>query len=209
MKILRPASGTGGVFFPKETCEFATEKCLKHCCVNTKKEKELDEEVNISEKDKKKIYNKFMKMPILNLCEMILDDLDGLQTNIIHWFSSGDCKSKDIVRILEIIDRLDDAGVIQMGFTRNEELWRTREGIFILTIESKKEIAHYLDNYHGSMRFAVPNYKTGKTKLFRGEDLCYGACGSYTYKHETKEIEHLVNCKSCLRLEVGCFMGRS
>ena len=200
MKIVRPAQGTAGVYFPvgrHGTCEFATEKCLAECCV---RKKDYDEELRISVEDKALIYDAFMNETVLELCIQILTEMDGLQTNILHWFASGDCKKRDVKRILTIVEALDKAEIVQAGFTRNEDLWKERKDVFVLTVEDKGEIGPRTGV------FAVPNYKTGETLLYVEDGKWIGGCGVWEFHDATEEIGHLVNCKSCLRLKVGCFV---
>jgi len=197
MKIVRPAQGSAGVYFPRGTCEFATETCRKECYMI--KDKDYDEEVRISDGELLKIYDTFTTMPMLELCAQILTEMDGLQTNILHWFASGDCKKKDMSRILKIIEVLDRADIEQIGFTRNERLWEERKDVFALTVEKKSEI----DSREGL--FAIPDYKNGSIALFVYDDEQIGTCGMHEYQHTLEPIEHIVNCNSCFRLKVGCF----
>ena len=142
MKILKPFSGTGAICFPigrppKGTCEFASTKCLKSCCA--KGDSEYDEELHITHEEKEEIYSQTMTAPLWWLKEKFIGELDGLQTPILYWFGSGDCKTKDIQRIEDII-KIMPGSIKQMGFTRNTTLWEKHKGIFALTLETEEEI---------------------------------------------------------------------
>ena len=209
MKILRPYSGTGAVFFPlgkppKGTCEFATPRCLKYCYAE--KDKVFDDEMTIEESDKWEIYDAFMNLHIVDLLHKIKDELDGLQTPILHWFASGDCMRKDEERICLIIEQIQKLlpDVVQMGFTRNINLWAEFKDIMIFTTENKKELQKY-GFWCG--RYAIPVYTKLTTKIFNLETKVVGGlCGAYTCTDpEVKELEHAVSCKGCFKRKMGCF----
>lgn len=208
-KILRAFTGAGAVMFPigrppKGTCEFATEKCLKSCYVL--KDAEYDEEMAIPGSDKKFIYDQFMNRPVEWICDEIKYELDGLQTPILHWFGSGDCLKKDIKKICKIIDEISkDEYIVQMGFTRNLELWKKYKNIFALTIESKEEAGKKTG------LFSIPNYKKQISVMYATwYDLIGGFCGATSCRdYKSRIVEHAINCKTCLRLKAGCFDKRT
>jgi len=99
MKLLRPFTGTGSVFFPigrppEGTCEFATDECLRHCYVNDTDG--FDEETRITPDDKRRIYHRVINCSPERVRNQIIKDLDGLQTHILSWFGSGDCLMQDL-----------------------------------------------------------------------------------------------------------------
>ena len=205
MKILRPFTGTGGIFFPvglppKGTCEFATKRCIQNCYAMAMKYPDYDEEILIPSKEKRSIYQYFIECPIEWICEKIKDELDGLQTPILHWFGSGDCLMKDMDRITQIINAVD-SDIIQMGFTRNIQMWERHKDVFALTAESVKDI-----NGRDGM-FSVPDYKNQISKMyFCGEPTRGGLCGPVVCRDRTeKALEHYINCRTCRRLQTGCF----
>lgn len=209
MKILRPFTGTAAVFFPigkppKGTCQGATEKCLKSCYAKRLKDKDFDEELLVPEYEKDNIYDFFIKIPLALISEEITKEMDGLQTDIFHWFASGDCLDKDIDKICQIIDELKSLNIIQMGFTRNEVLWGRYKEIFALTIE-KKEDAKGREGL-----FSISNYKKGTSVMYSVEkEIRGGRCGPIICQDliET-ELDHFINCKICKRLGTGCFYGK-
>ncbi len=203
MKILRPFTGTGGIFFPiglppKGTCQFSTEICRKMCYAT--ETSLFDFETFVPEEDKWQIYNYFIKQPVTRICNEILHELDGLQTPILHWFGTGDCQTKDIDRICLIIDNLPKH-LVQMGFTRNKKLWRKYKKIFALTVESMDEI--------GSQEgmFSVPNYKEGISVMYSPDYAIRGGyCGPITCRDLIdSDLEHFVNCQVCRHIKAGCF----
>jgi hypothetical protein len=206
MKILRPFTGTGGIFFPigpppKGTCEFATAKCSEHCYAKRTKYPDFDEELLLTDEELMEIYEAFISCPKMWLLDEVRRELDGLQTSILHWFGSGDCTSKDLERVNDLVDLFADAGIVQMGFTRNRILWERHKDIFALTVESKKEMG----NDKGM--FAMPDYKRQISKMFfNGEPTSGGLCGPLTCRDRTRRaLEHYINCQTCRRLCTGCF----
>ena len=108
MKIVRPFTGTGAIFFPtgmppQGTCEYATDKCIKHCYQINPRFPNYDEEIRISDGDKILIYNFVTEQPAWLISDTIVKELDGLQTPILHWFGSGDCLNRDVDKISQII----------------------------------------------------------------------------------------------------------
>lgn len=208
MKLLRPFTGTGGILFPVGlppigTCEFATKRCIVNCYANVGADLEYpdyDEEILIPDNDKILIYQYFMGCPVEWICEKIKEELDGLQTPILHWFGSGDCLTKDIDRITQIINAMDN-NIVQMGFTRNVQLWERHKDILALTVENVKNIAGR------DGMFSVPNYTNQISKMyFCGKPTRGGLCGPIICRDRTeKALEHYINCRTCRRLQTGCF----
>lgn len=210
MKLLRPFTGTGAVFFPVGvppvgTCSFATEDCTSMCYAVDPIDAGFDEEVRISQDEKWKIYDYVMTSKKRTLVDRFLHELDGLQTPILHWFGSGDCLPKDTERICEIIDLFRNK-TVQMGFTRNNKLWKKHKGIFALTIESKEEATD------DDGLYSIPNYKEQVSVMYSPlYEVRGGYCGPLIcrdVRRDKKELEHYINCKICLRLKTGCFDRR-
>lgn len=188
---------------PEGTCEFATEKCLKSCYVI--KDVAYDEEMVISEEERRWIYNKFMYAPIGWIREQIEIELDGLQTPILHWFGSGDCLTEDLDRVCEIIRAAGKIeGIVQMGFTRNVELWKKYKNIFALTIEKKEDAGRRVG------LFSIPRYKQQVSVMYATwYEVIGGWCGATSCRDlKGRILEHAINCKTCLRLKAGCFDKR-
>lgn len=210
MKIIRPFTGTGGVFFPvglppQGTCEFSTQECRKWCYVNTPNYPDYDEEVRIPESEKWEIYETFINRAIPSLIDQILSELDGLQTNILHWFGSGDCMRKDVDRISEIIEKMRGIGIIQMGFTRNKQLWLENKDVFALTVDSKNEASDK------NAMYALPQYKKYRSVMFvPSYKVTGGLCGPTVCRdRKIDRLEHHIDCRICLRLKTGCFDRRN
>ena len=208
IKILRPFTGTGAVFFPigpppKGTCEYATKECMEKCYVKRSEYPDFDEELLVPELEKRKVYEHFIRHPVKEICGKILAELDGLQTPILHWFGSGDCLSKDTETISAIIDAMDKS-VVQMGFTRNKRLWKRHLDVFALTIESEAEATDKVGMY------AVPNYGGQVSVMYNPSyQVRGGHCGPITCRDSYQvELEHYINCRTCMRLKTGCFDRR-
>ena len=206
MKLLRPFTATGGVFFPmglppKGTCQYSTKSCRQYCYASN--DSLFDFETNVSEEEKWEIYNFFIQESTDTIINRIVKDLDGLQTPILHWFGTGDCMSKDIYKISSIIDAVPGY-VVQMGFTRNKKLWAKYKNIFALTIEDLK----YAEDKEGM--FSKPNYIEGISQMYSSKYYVRGGyCGPLTCKDLVEsEVEHFVNCQVCRKLKIGCFDRR-
>jgi len=179
---------------------FATNTCNKHCYALLKKWPDFDEQIRIPERKKREIMNAMISFPISKIRDILLFDLDGLQTNILHWFGSGDCPTASLDRVTAIIKAMD-GDCTQMGFTRNEKLWDKRKDIFALTVESKDEIK----GRNGL--FAVADYERGTSIMYRnGKQTRGGYCGPEICNDEReKRLAHFINCQTCKRLNLGCF----
>lgn len=209
MKILRPFTGTGGIFWPIGpppigTCEFATHACKKYCYAALNQWPDFDEELLISESEKNKIKEIMLRLPVHELKDRILFDLKGLQTNILHWFGSGDCPMQYMDRVIEIINAMDGY-CVQMGFTRNQELWNMRKDVFALTVESVEMI----DSREGL--FSVSDYENGTSIMYRnGSPTRGGYCGPELCLDRLEpKLAHFINCKTCRRMNLGCFYDRN
>jgi len=207
MKILRPFTGTGAIFFPvglppKGTCGFATKLCSDMCYAIDPIDADFDEEVRISQDEKWEIYNYVMTAKKRTLVDRFLHELEGLQTPILHWFGSGDCLPKDIERISKLINLFVDR-VIQMGFTRNKKLWEKHKNIFALTIEKKE------DATDDDALYSIPNYEAQISVMYSPlYQVRGGFCGPVTCKDINGTLEHYINCRTCSRLKTGCFDRR-
>lgn len=220
MKILRQISGAAGIFFPigvppKGTCNFATETCLVKCIAL--KDKGDDNKIRVSQQVKKSIHNFFVTKSTMEVCFKIVEEMGKMQTNVLHWFMSGDCMPEDEKKMIDIIETLwKNTEIVQIGFTRNERFWneiRYRSNI-VFTCEYKnslntKEI--FKDNY--GRIFAIPNYENATTNLYivdksKGATRACG-CGTtvtdYDYYGVTLKDSRPTNCAQCLKLKRGCF----
>lgn len=206
IKLLRPFTSAGGIFFPiglpnEGTCEFSTKKCREHCYAMNYSH--FDFETDMSQNEMWEIYNCFMGCGVGEIIDMFLRDLDGLQTPILHWFGTGDCQTKDINRISNIIEKVP-MNTIQMGFTRNVKLWNRFPEIFALTVEDIK----LTEGKHGM--FSIPNYIEGTTQMYSPDYIVKGGyCGPYfCIDLIDSSVSHFINCQVCHKLKVGCFDRR-
>ena len=208
MKLLRPFTGTAAIFWPigrppVGTCEFASEQCLNYCYAALPEFPDFDEELRIPETEKSWIMEKFLYSSLPELIDTIVQEAGGLQTNILHWFGSGDCPTQHIERVLSIIKKVDDEDIVQMGFTRNITLWEARRDIFALSVENVDDIAG-----RGGL-FAVTDHSRGTSVMYRDNEKTQGGdCGPELCLDSTDDqAAHFINCKTCLRLGTGCFYG--
>lgn len=207
MYLLRPFTGTGAIFFPiglppDGTCEFSTESCRENCYVGNNSL--FDFESHIPKEEARDIYDYIVREPSIDkICKKIKLELMGLRTPILHWFGTGDCPTKDIDKISAIIDTIPKT-IVQMGFTRNIELWEKYKDIFSLTVERRDDIR----GREGM--FSIPDYVEGISIMSSSNySVRGGYCGPITCRDiiESK-LEHQINCQVCHKLLIGCFDRR-
>ncbi len=207
-KLLRQFTGTGAIFFPiglppRGTCEFSSKSCRKHCYV--KKSSLFDWESTLDDSVRRETYKFVINESIQRVCSKIREDLSGLQTDILSWFGSGDCETKTIDKISGVIKAIQHSdNIIQMGFTRNEELWKRFPDIFALSIESVEEV-----NGRKGM-FSISNYEAQVSVMYSPDHQVRGGhCGPVTCGDMTDmSLEHHLNCQICHELKLGCFDRR-
>ncbi len=207
MYLLRPFTGTGAIFFPlglppAGTCEFSTESCRKNCYVVS--DSLFDFESHIPKEEAKDIYEYIIKEPSIDkLCQKIELELMGLHTSILHWFGTGDCPTKDVDKISSVIGAMP-RGIVQMGFTRNIELWERHKDIFALTVEKREDMGDR------DGMFSIPNYVEGISVMSSSNyNVRGGYCGPITCRDIVESgLEHQVNCQVCHKMLIGCFDRR-
>ncbi len=87
IKLLRPFTATGGVFFPiglpnEGTCEFSTKKCREHCYAM--KYSHFGFETDISQDEMCVLYNCVVELDVRKIIDILLNDHDGMQTLILQ-----------------------------------------------------------------------------------------------------------------------------
>uniref|UniRef100_A0A6M3L435 Uncharacterized protein n=1 Tax=viral metagenome TaxID=1070528 RepID=A0A6M3L435_9ZZZZ len=216
IRITYPFANVMGLFFPVGkledggTCEFATPKCLKKCCAHTPGAGTI-----IGHEKKQEAYNFFLRNSIATIVKQIRAELKETNCNIFTWFASGDCPAYLTMKFLNVIIKLDRAGVIQTGFTRNIELWKECKKLSdnnktLLTVENIKDIPKYSEQ---SGMYSVPNYEIGAIDIYfvtftKVRKTC--GCGGGYYEHHIKDSERVLphlklDCKACYEKKVGCF----
>lgn len=207
MRIVYKWNDVGVIFFPagnfskKGTCEFATIKCLKNC-----------PEIPAVCQPHFDTYKFIMKYKPVVVSTKIIRDMSDCGVFILTWFGSGDCMTKDEGHILDIIERLSLAKVVQHGFTRNIEFWKKVQGIknvyFALTVETIKEKDKYVD----LGLVVIPDYKKDHVTLYFKEEydvskqVRKATCGGVFYRDEKVGIElRESNCQVCYERMEGCF----
>ena len=205
MKLLRPFTGTGSVFFPigyppNGTCEFATEECYRDCYMADPSD--FDEETRVTYSETWDIYEAVTTDSVVEVRDRFLEDLDGLQTNILSWFGSGDCQTKDMDRITALINLMPER-IVQMGFTRNRELWERHKDVFALTVQDQDEMTDQ------DALYSIPDYQAETSVMHTPDhEIRGGFCGPILCQDRDrtrKDLSHYINCKTCHRLGTGCF----
>jgi hypothetical protein len=209
MKLLYPFLGVPSVFFPVGssenggTCEFVTERCLQECAVY----KHLFSDKILNFKTKEAIYARIITQDPLKVSLELLNELKEADSNILCWFASGDCPTKDTEQIVQIARLLQMKGINQAMITRSHKLYRsvyqkrlhsfhTSIGL-AFTIESTGEI----DKNTGL--FVLPDYEEGSIQFYTRKKGLSPIKRSKFYPPDSKE--HPNNCINCLVNKVGCF----
>jgi hypothetical protein len=216
MKLLYPYSNVMGLMFPLGklenggTCEFMTEKCYEECCSCN-----LDTEMGIEAKVRRNIFNFFLDNCPENVAVKMIGELKRAQCKIFTWFASGDCPSFLTEKFYAVVKGLDDAGIIQTGFTRNKNLWEKCHGLSknnktLLSIEDP-------ENASEPGLYSIPRYEIGAIDIVHvefGKKYVRSGCGGGYYedhiKVHGKDTSHLkLDCKACYKNKTGCFATKS
>jgi len=212
MKILYPFSNVMGLFFPEGdtknggSCEFATARCLRKCCAHSPG---AGQKIGFSKK--KEVLDFFVNSDSDKIFSKIISELKDSNCNIFSWFASGDCPSTLTQKLFEVIKKLDQAKIIQSGFTRNIGLWRlcqklSKDCKVLLTIETPDDAVE-------DGLYSFPNYEIGaidiycvKNNQIRRTDGCGGGYYENHKEKIKKEDSHLkMDCKACYENRTGCF----
>lgn len=202
MNIISRDEYTGQIWFPagkSNTCDFATKTCLD-CC---------PQEDNIK---LRYTYKYFLERKPEIISKRIQKELLEQGCVVLYWFESGDCPRKMTNHIYKIQSILANEGIVQLGFTRNQDLWRLANTLknmrMVLTVENKvlaKKLSE--DGLVG-----VPNYKTQYVSIYRdvfeiiacSQSWTLPTCGAWL--SEANEIYESWCCE-CLRNKRGCFVN--
>jgi len=206
MRILHMDSDIPSVFFPigklsdGGTCEFATSQCMELCPSGG------EDEINEHERF---AYNFFKTHTDAEILKKMLEDYEFLlrekyNAHMIQWFTWGDCPSKLTQTVVSTVMSIENKGIPQYGFTRNEELWKAVHSNDILniglsidelykakkvSIESGKMIAH-------------PDFVSGYAEMiFNGEIV--SRCNGWWCKTSTETRNS--DCTRCLINGEGCY----
>jgi len=190
-------SNARGIFFPAGlppdgTCFYATEACLKYCCIY---KKTLSHKIIIGYEKKKKALDYFITQPVRVIVNKLRQEYNN---KILYWFASGDCPLGYEKKIAQIIRHLSPE-TPQNGFTRNKKLYNfltnEKNVRLMLTIEKPS-----FEDFINTDRLAVPNYKTGLVDIYIKQKLV-AKCSS----ESCGEFED--NCTACYQSGRGCFYG--
>jgi len=203
VKILYHEEKTAYISFPAGlpkdggTCEFATTICLKEC-----------------PQERNKLLLATLKFFEIHnpeyIVKIIKEQVAELECKVLYWFWSGDCPTRLTTKINQIQKYLGDAGIIQMGFTRNIELWELSQQIpnmrFVLTVESEEAAESFAER--GKV-VGVPDYKKETVRIYL-EGTCYAICGDGWIGCGSWWIETAANvfqayCAQCYENLRGCF----
>ena len=181
------------------SCAFASMRCLVNCLSYLTHN-------NITDKT----FRAFQNYDSNKITNIVWDQLKNKKIKLMEWFCWGDCPPDLTEKVVGVIKKLSKKGVVQCGFTRNKELWKailevpnTRIGV---TLEYPENYDS-LDNYAKEGLVAVPQYDTGKTKLFYKTTKTRAStiCGSNFMYDEAKQVSYEADCQTCFQNKRGCF----
>jgi len=225
--LIHHFSGVGAIFFPVGkldeggTCEFATDTCLCQCAAF----KNATENNKIPYEKKEAAYKFITTKKYNDVVVEILKELHAINSRILYWNASGDCPDANTKRVSHLVEILSECGIVQMGFTRNFDLWNNVRELsnvhMVLTVESFNDVPDDWKDIGEENIFAYPDYKTGETVLFLydweyrepryeyrcgtlstgGQPTRCKGHGSYVFK----EIETHSRCDICYEKKLGCF----
>ncbi len=212
MKLLYPFANVMGLMFPLGrledggTCEFATPKCYDECYACN-----LDTEIGIEFRVRRNIFNYFLDNPPEDVAIKMIEELKRKRYKILTWFASGDCPAFLTEKFFAVVKDLDDAGIIQTGFTRNKELWGKCHGLsknnkVLLSVEDPNSVSE-------PGLYSIPHYEIGAVDILRitlTKRYISSGCGGGYYENHIKvtgkDDSHLrLDCKACYKNKTGCF----
>lgn len=212
VKLLYPYANVMGLMFPVGkledggTCQFATKICLVKCCAHLPGSGR-----KISFERKREIYDYFLVNSPETITQQLLNELKEAGCEIFTWFATGDCPGFLTGKYFAVVKALDQKGIIQTGFTRNNELWRRCQKLsenskILLTIEA-------ISDAERAGMYSMPNYEIGAIDLVRvgtkKKHVSSGCGGGYYQDHIVKtgsDNSHFnLDCKACYKNKTGCF----
>lgn len=236
IKLLHPFAKVMGIYFPVGklenggTCEFATAECLKECIAFHPDAKDP----KIPYEDKLSTYHYFSENSDEIIVKNIITELIESSCRIISWFVSGDCPTDLVYKIINVMLLLQNAGIVQCGFTRNRELhsdlyfknksysdiddWEMPSDLrIVLTVENiEKARGEFktddVNDGYGRIIFGCPDYRNKKVNLYIRDQSYYSCYDDYYYNKPDVEIvknrkqSSELNCKKCYENKTGCFV---
>ncbi|KKN30853.1 hypothetical protein LCGC14_0829780 [marine sediment metagenome] len=151
-RLLYRQGNYGSICFPyKESCEFATKKCIKEC---------TEQHNNMSWF--KEIFEDFKKKSSISLYAQIKQEMQENNFTMLSWFDCGDCPIRLTIKVVQIMEQLREDGFWQIGFTRNKKLWKQVKDLcnvrFMLTVERGTKLE--LEGY-----YSIPDYSNQRTAI--------------------------------------------
>ena len=187
------------------TCDFMTANCKKYCKLTANEIEQASLE--------------FVEdNPVHIVVRQMIKDIIELEATVIAWWlGAGDCPERLTDKVLDIMEELSKAKILQNGFTRNKHLHRMANGInnvrIALTVEkgAKQEFEHSREG----MLIAEPDYEKGVVNLYvhkRGESkfkVTGAGCGGGYVIHRLEKGKppkaFIEDCSLCLKDGVGCY----
>jgi len=201
-KIVFMDGGLPSIIFPvglpKDggSCAYLSEHCLQYCPAKETNKHEVRALKFFKDNNSKIIVNKIIE----EVCQEAMIHL--------YWWSWGDCLPELVDKITDVMWALSGTGILQNGFTRNNNLWRNvnfpqtdnlRIGFHVDTIKEIKIFEKW-------RVVCCPDVEVGKAELyFNGEKIarCCGIWCDWIQRGETR----MADCQECYCYKQGCFIG--
>ncbi len=185
-------------FPPRQTCDFMTAKCRKHCGYKA----------NAFEYN---VFKSFKDIDAQYLIDMIAAELQITKCNILTWFATGDCPKVMTEKISIIMTALEASGFIQCGFTRNRVLWDFSQWLpnarLGLTVEDEATAIKLSEEG----LISLPDYDSWSITLFQKRKAMYNCgggfgttCGEAFVIPKAEEV-YPEDCGQCYTAKRGCF----
>ncbi len=198
-RILFLENGSPCIFFPVGkladggTCNFMTDECYENC-----------PSCGVVHEHEIKALKYFKDNPIGEIVERIMKELSYFESTFLGWFSWGDCPPSLTEKIVEIVRRLNESGIIQNGFTRNKTLWEKipcKNNLrFSLSVDTEKD-ANVSSN---SKTVCFPDISRAEARVFFDGKM-RARCSGYFCIHLDTNRTVEADCEQCYAGFNGCF----
>lgn len=191
------------IFFPVGkpedggSCAYLTDHCLQYCPAQETNRHEI------------RALEFFKENDISTIVDRILEDMNLYNIMHLYWWPWGDCLPEMTDKISEIMLDLSEIGLLQNGYTRNLELWKT---IKFLGVKDNLKIGFHVDTTEDAIEMSslghvvcCPDITVGKAELFyRGKKVAR-CCGIWCEWVTTDDVR-VADCQECYLYKQGCFI---
>lgn len=192
------------IFFPVGkpedggSCAYLTDHCLQYCPAQETNRHEV------------RALEFFKENDVSTIVEKILEDMNLYGIMHLYWWPWGDCLPELTEKISDIMLELSEIGLLQNGYTKNQNLWRLinlvagkkdnlKIGFHVDTTEEAKELSSKMHV------ICCPDITVGKAELYYRGDKIARCCGIWCDWLERDETR-VADCQECYLYKQGCFI---